>query len=165
MPTAKPRVMVTLDDPTMSVLRRLAKVQERPVSAIIRELIDSSAPVLEEVAGTLEALQAVSERARARMGSEVVAELERAQEALQPHLDGILHHFRELSSLGQEEALVADDAPPAAHPARSASEDGKGTLAVTAAVGQPPYSNTGVRSGKKGIEKGTRAERGGIARG
>ena len=126
MPTAKPRLMVTLDESAMGVLRRLAVVQERPVSAIVREMIDNSVPLLDEVATTLETLQAVSAKARARIGSEAVADLERAQEALQPHLEGIFHHFRELAALGQDEALVAADAPPADHPARSASEDGSG---------------------------------------
>jgi hypothetical protein len=55
MPTAKPRVQVTLSTPQHELLRRLAKLQKRSMSSVLEELFEQVYPVLERVAVVLQA--------------------------------------------------------------------------------------------------------------
>lgn len=58
MPTAKPRISVTLDPSTAEILRRAAKVQGQSVSKLVGEMCTELAPGLERVAKFGEAFQA-----------------------------------------------------------------------------------------------------------
>lgn len=55
MPTAKPRVQVTLEPETHAVIERLARLQGRTRGSIIAELLDSIAPTLTRTVALLEA--------------------------------------------------------------------------------------------------------------
>jgi len=55
MPTAKPRVQVTLEPQTHEVIERLAALQGRTRGSIIAELLDSIAPTLGRTVALLEA--------------------------------------------------------------------------------------------------------------
>jgi len=55
MPTAKPRVQVTLEPETHAVIERLAALQGRTRGSVIAELLDSIAPPLTRTIALLEA--------------------------------------------------------------------------------------------------------------
>lgn len=135
MPTTKPRLSIIPSAELLDVLRRLSIVQGRSASAIVVEVLEQALPLLVEVAGTLEALEAAGERARARMASEALGDLDRAQEALQPHLAGILDHFGEIARLASAEDGGDSSERPQPEAAPSSA---------------PPSSNTGVRPSRKG---------------
>lgn len=54
MPTAKPRITITLTDQHHAVLSALAALQKVSMSSIVVELLDTTLPVLERLAGVLE---------------------------------------------------------------------------------------------------------------
>lgn len=146
MPTAKPRISLTLDEGEADVLRRLASVQGRPVSSIVRDLLVSAIPTLRDVAETMEALQEAGEAARERLAVGTASDWENAQKALQPRLEAILGAMRDLSSSvvaeASEEGATGESAQPEA-PSSDAS--------------RPPYTNRGVRSPRdEGSERGAK---------
>ncbi len=55
MPTALPRVSVTISDEQFAILSRMAKLQRRPASSFIRELLDAAMPALRAMLPVLEA--------------------------------------------------------------------------------------------------------------
>ena len=122
MPAASPRFALTVRPETKAALTRLAGVQGRPVASLIRDVLDDAAPIMEELAGTIEALGAAREAARAEM-TDGLAE---AAADLQPHLEGILGHLRAVHD------LVSDpDESTGADAARSAVADRVGRAAST----------------------------------
>ena len=54
MPTAKPRITITLTDQHHAVLSSLAALQKVSMSSIVFDLLDTTLPVLERLAGVLE---------------------------------------------------------------------------------------------------------------
>lgn len=137
MPTAKPRISVTLSEEQAGVLQRLSRAQGRPVSAIVHDLLEQATPLLDDVAATLEALEAAGEAARARLASGAASDLENAQTALQPHLRGILDHFRDIASIAEGGSQGGVEA------------SREGTQRRAASPSQPPYNNMGVRPSRK----------------
>ena len=122
MPATSPRFTITVASETSLALKRLAGVQGRPVASIIREVLDDAAPIMSELADTIEALGAARDAARA----ELVDGLAEAAADLQPHLEGILGHLRAVH------VLVSDpDEPVGADSARSAVADRAGRTAPT----------------------------------
>ena len=53
MPTAKPRITITLTDQQHTVLSSLASVQKVSMSSIVVDLLETTIPVLERLAGVL----------------------------------------------------------------------------------------------------------------
>lgn len=53
MPTAKPRITITLTDQQHAVLSSLASVQKVSMSSIVVDLLETTIPVLERLAGVL----------------------------------------------------------------------------------------------------------------
>lgn len=122
MPATSPRFTITVRPETQVALKRLAGVQGRPVASIIREVLDDAAPIMSELADTMEALGAARDAARA----ELADGLAEAAADLQPHLEGILGHLRAVH------VLVSDpDEPAGADGARSAVADRAGRTAPT----------------------------------
>lgn len=122
MPATSPRFTITVRPETKAALTRLAGVQGRPVASLIRDVLDDAAPIMDELAGTIEALGAAREAARAEM-TDGLAE---AAADLQPHLEGILGHLRAVHD------LVSDpDESTRADGARSAVADRVGRAAST----------------------------------
>jgi predicted DNA-binding protein len=103
MPTANPRLQITLEPETYSVLKRLAAVQRRPAAAIVREMLG-------EVASSMEAIEAAQGALRDRLGKEAVAGLSEAHEALEPLVSGIMGHITAISDLVTEIAEAGEDA-------------------------------------------------------
>jgi hypothetical protein len=135
MPTAKPRISVTLEPDEAAVLRRLSLAQGRPVSSIVHDLLAQAVPTLEDVAATMEALQAAGEAAMERLASKSASDWETAQKALQPRLEAILGALHGLSE-GLAEDASSDRMRERAAPSEGASS--------------PPYTNRGVRPTQEG---------------
>jgi hypothetical protein len=57
MPTAKPRLQVTLTPRSRAAIARVAAIQSRPASKLVAEILDEATPILEQIAATLEALK------------------------------------------------------------------------------------------------------------
>lgn len=129
MPTANPRLQVTFEPETYEVLKRLAAVQGRPASTIVREVMQGSTGMLSEIADTMERLKAAQEAAKARIVAEAGQGLEDAADALQPPLLALLEHFEAVGSIASD--FLADNgigggallSAPGSRPQRS--EDGK----------------------------------------
>jgi len=79
MPTVKPRVYVTLEPETYEAIRRIAHYSQRSVGGIIGEMAQSSAPVLVQLADTLERAAGLS--------PEVTGNVRRHLEAAQAKLE------------------------------------------------------------------------------
>ena len=114
MPATSPRFTITVAPETHTALKRLAGVQGRPVASVIREVLDDAAPIMAELADTIEALGAARDAARA----ELTDGLAEAAADLQPPLEGILGHLRAVHDLVSDPVeFVGADA------ARSAGAD------------------------------------------
>lgn len=133
MPTNKPRITITLEPEMHDTLRRLAKVQGRTISAVIREYLDAVEAPLERVASVLEALQRQKEKVEgeAKGVSERIAEdatqAERGATEMLEHLmaqmDMFVQSIEEEGGERRAEQSVSADASP-----------------------RPPATNRGVRS-------------------
>ena len=109
MPTAKPRIQVTLTVPQYELLQRLAKLQHRSMSAVVAELWESIHPVLERVAVALQAATRAQESAREGLRRSV----DQTERELRPHV---------AAALGQLDLLTMDlDKQVGAAPDRDAS--------------------------------------------
>lgn len=108
MPATSPRFTITVDHGTSAVLKRLAGIQGRPVASIVREILDDAAPIIAQLADTIEALEAARDAARA----EITDGMAEAANDLQPHLEGILGHLRAVHDLVSDpcESAGADSA-------------------------------------------------------
>lgn len=132
MPTAKPRITITLTDKQHAVLSSLAGLQKVSMSSIVVDLLETTIPVLERLSGIL------SNAASAPQ--DLLDELRRTAQSAEnevsgmaPHVLGLLDEMRELTE-GTGEGS-GDGAR-----LRDTSMD---TLQVP--KGRPPTSNRGVR--------------------
>lgn len=131
MPTAKPRVNVTLKPEDYALLTTLAKQQKRSRADLLRDLFETIRPVLERVAVVTEAALRAQSTAKAGL----IASTEKAEADLLPMVQ---------QALGQFDLFVAD-----------IQQQAKGAPEA-AAVGGAPASRTpvpvitGVRSPKQG---------------
>ena len=64
MPTAKPRIAVTLEQSTFEVIARMAALQGVSRGSVVAELLDSVAPVLARTVALLEAAAAAPKQVR-----------------------------------------------------------------------------------------------------
>ena len=100
MPTAKPRIQVTVTESQYQLLKRLAQLQDRSMSAVLSELFDQIEPVYERVAVVLQAAL----RAQDSMKQGLIAATESAEAELAPML---------AQAMGQLDMLVhATEVPP-----------------------------------------------------
>jgi hypothetical protein len=53
MPTAKPRITITLTDEQHAILSSLSSLQKVSMSSIVVDLLDTTLPVLQRLAGIL----------------------------------------------------------------------------------------------------------------
>lgn len=106
MPTANPRLQITVTRPTRDVLARIAAVTKRPASKVVTEILDEALPALEQMARTMEALKAsadsfgsnvrrrltIAERRayrQAAAGMELLADIEREANAARSPAPGV----------------------------------------------------------------------------
>lgn len=114
MPTAKPRITITLEPEQHALLQRLAKLQRASMSSLVVELVDTVCPVLERVCDTIEAAHGVkgealeglkrsAEQAEAAMGVQLVEVL--------GQFDAFKDEIDRARSSGAEGGGVRQDAP------------------------------------------------------
>lgn len=128
MPTARPRIAVTLTEEQAQLLRRLKQLNGLSMSETVGDLIDAAAPILARTAHILELAAAAPDATK----RELRAMLESAEARILP----------EVERLAAETAAVCSDVAKAA-------ADAQGTVGPqgrTAPERNPRPSNTGVRS-------------------
>jgi len=140
MPTAKPRLQVTLTTPQHELLKRLAKLQSRSASSIVAELFEQVFPVLERVAVVLQAAVRAQESAKEGLRSSTEA----AERDMRPHLAQALGQLDLLqvefeAAARPAETVPAQPARPAGTPALVTRGSGRG------ARGGKPKPKVGVR--------------------
>jgi hypothetical protein len=82
MPTANPRISITLTPAVAAVMRELSAVTGNSQSAIVAELLETSLPVFERVVKVLRA----AETAQIAVKQEMAAGLDRAQTRLEEQM-------------------------------------------------------------------------------
>ena len=146
MPTAKPRVNVTLSVEDYELLSKLATQQKRSRADMLRDLFQTIRPVLERVAVVTEA--ALRAQATARQG--LVQSAEKAEAELLPMVQ---------QALGQFDLFIAD--------VQAQAEGRQQTASAAGAAAAPPptpvpvitgvrSSRTGGKTPRKGVHQGPR---------
>lgn len=132
MATDKPRLTITLEPHTYAVITELSKLQRKPKSRIITELLDSVVPVFERTAYLLQ----IAERATTGVNDDIRGSMERAEAKLKIMMDDAMGQMDMVSGMltesvdGTEKSAIseADSGARSNHPL-------------------PPHSNTGVTIG------------------
>lgn len=141
MPTANPRINVTLSPSIDTLVRRLAAVQGQSRSNVVRELLEASAPALGRAVALMEAA--------ARAKPEALAGLARAMERAQGRVEGMLDGALDALGPSQEDLVSEAEAVRGRRPARYAAQAASGAGGRRRAE-DPPASNRGVKSEKRG---------------
>jgi hypothetical protein len=93
MPTANPRINVTLTPAVAAMLRELSRLTKNSQSGIISELLETSLPVFERVCTVLRAASTVQQAAK----DDIAAGLDRAQARIESQLGLIQDEMDEVS--------------------------------------------------------------------
>lgn len=137
MPTANPRLTVTLKPSTFAQLREVSRLTGNSQSALIGEILEQSEPVFARLIQLLSA----AEQAKQEMKAKAAADLEGAQARIEKQMGLLLGEFDNMTgSLLQEVEAVRRRARRGAGGPRRA-----GAPAPRGASPTPP-SNRGVRS-------------------
>jgi len=121
MPNLPERVQVMLTPATAATIKRLARIQGRSRSAVVRDFLDEVAPVLDRTANLLE----LALSAQGKWPKELVAKLERIQNGLEGQA---------LMAMDSMDIVLADGAAP-----RSGAPGPKRRTSIN-----PPATNRGV---------------------
>lgn len=89
MPTARPRIAVTLTAHQYAVLQSISSTSGQSMSSFIGELLEQSLPVLERMAQTFRRIKEVQDDQRRRIADELAA----AQAEVEPVLSQVLSQF------------------------------------------------------------------------
>lgn len=119
MPTAKPRLMITLEPDRYELLKRMAASQGASMASIVVDLVETVAPVLERVLVAVETAQ----KAHSDVRDNLRRVAEEAEKATIPHLHAAMGQLDTLvSSIEQAgtQLPLAVDVP--ASPARGGAE-------------------------------------------
>jgi len=135
MATKKPRINVTLEPYRYQLLKRLAELQGVSMSYLLADLLDSVAPVLERVAVAIEAAQQAQESLKPNL----VRVAQQAEAELSPMLSEAITQLDMF--IRQAQSAPSNDG---GAPARGEAPAVEGADSL----GEPPSSNTGVRSVK-----------------
>jgi len=146
MPTAKPRITVTLEPHTYEVLSRLSAVGGESMSALVAQFIDVSVPSLERLVVVLERAKAAPKEAHAGL----LAAVERAERTLMPALQQA-SDMGDLFIADVERGATSRQPTPHAQrvrsPASKAFPKPKDPRLVTRGSGGP-------QKGRKGVSRG-----------
>lgn len=137
MATTKPRITVTLEPHTYSLLRSISEASKQPMSGIVSEFMEGAAPVFERMAVTWQKLskaKTIDRRAFYRT-------LDDAEKAMAPLVSSV-HENLDLF-LGKVEEAAA--------PTRGARSAARGGVAV-----RTPPTNRGVTEAKRKPSKPSR---------
>lgn len=134
MPTANPRLTITLSPPIAALLREMSALTGNSQSALVAELLEEAEPVFSRMVRILRA----AEQAKRAVKEELVAGMDAAQERLEGQL-GLA-----LSEMDAFEGRLLGTAE------RVTRRRGRGAALGGEAAAQrpPPISNRGVRSPK-----------------
>lgn len=89
MATTKPRITVTITERQHALLKAISEATGASMSAYISDLLETSEPVMERIASTMQKLQQLNAQRKAS----VAAALDEAQTALEPVMDAVLGQF------------------------------------------------------------------------
>lgn len=136
MTTLNPRLTITLQPSVSAQIRELSRLTGNSQSAIISELLESSAPVFERLIQVL----AAAEQAKSEMSGQVRRDLAQAQTRVERQLGLILEDFGDVTKPILDQAETIRRRTRRATPGRA----GAGT---SGAIRGPstPMSNRGVR--------------------
>jgi hypothetical protein len=126
MPTAKPRITITLTEHAHAVLSSLAQAQKVSMSSIVVDLVDTTLPVLERLAKVLQNA--------ADAPQSVLDDLRRSVESAEGQFVGMQDTI-----MGELDSLVSESGGARAGDALAAR-------ARVPLAGRPPTSNRGVRN-------------------
>lgn len=89
MAATKPRISIMFEPETLAVLRRLSAVQHESVSSIVRDLVQTWAPVLSQLADVLEA----ASHAEAEVKENLARVADRQERELMPAFEGAFAQY------------------------------------------------------------------------
>ena len=139
MPAKNPRLTITMQPGLHALLRRLSELTGQSQSALIFELLDGSAPVLNRVIRLIEASNDAKSELRGRLALDMAAAQKRIEIQLGLGLEDMGEGESVRDLLGEAEAIHFHRARGAASGKRSAARVG------SPSPQKPPSSNRGVR--------------------
>lgn len=113
MPTAKPRLMLTLRPTLYATVKRLAELNGRPMSSTLLELIEGIEPILQKVVSTLEQVRNLEGVSRARLLARVTqqqGELEETAALVLGQFEMFKDDLAKLGAEGRAAGKVVDQA-------------------------------------------------------
>lgn len=117
MATSKPRITITMEQQHYDVVQRLAKLQGKPMSKVVTELLTEIVPVLAKVADSL----AIAVNAHANVKQKMVQAAEQAEQDFQPLMAQAIDQFDLFAS---QLAAVVEGESAAAAPVAAAGAAG-----------------------------------------
>jgi hypothetical protein len=148
MATSKPRLSVTLSEPTAAMLRELSELTGNSQSAIVGELLEMSQGVFTRMVRLLRAAR----RAKESGTSEIISGIEDAQAVMEMQLGLALGEPD-----GKEENLLRDLERVHRRGTREGAGGERSAPAPGPAPDLPPISNRGVTPPQKGKNQGLRS--------
>jgi hypothetical protein len=149
MPTLNPRVNVTLSPSLDRLVQRLAKHQGVSKSQVLRELLETAEPALQRVVLLMDA----ASKAQKEVRNGLARSLGKAQDSIEGDLSAGLRSLDAITSdLVTQAEAVRGKRPPRKRvsPARGGAPAPK----------NPPASNRGVKSAKRGAHRAMRGAKG-----
>lgn len=146
MPTANPRINVTLSPSLDALVTRLAGLERVSKSMVLRELLETAEPALTHAVALMEAAQGASVKARQTLARDLQGALSAVEGTTALAIQNMATHTRDLvaeaeSVTGRRPARVG--AASAARTRRVSSRRPKG--AAAGGGRRPPSSNRGVK--------------------
>lgn len=111
VPAKNPVIAVVMPEATHAAIKRLAALQGRSKSAVVRDFLVETTPLLERIGGLL----ALAHKAQGKWPADVVAKLEALQNGLEGQALGAMDSMDMVLADGaraQSAAPVADPDPP-----------------------------------------------------
>jgi hypothetical protein len=155
MPTAKPRITITLEPRTHEVLARLSAAGGDSMSALVTQFVDLAVPSMERLVVVLERARAAPEETRAGLA----AAIDRAERNLMPALQAAVDQ-RDLfladleSKTGREAAAAGAPAQRGRRASRAGGGKGSTPVPVTRGSGRHTGGSAGRVNPKAGTRKG-----------
>ena len=154
MPTINPRINVTLSPSLDHLVVRLAAMQRLSKSQVLRELLEAAEPALQRAVTLMESAASATSAVKENLARS----LSRSQDKVEAHLAHLMTEMDQTSAdlvqqaqaiRGRRPGVSRRSLPPAAAaPRRPPSEAARG-------VKNPPASNRGVKSTKRGKREAT----------
>ena len=157
MPTVNPRINVTLSPQLDLIVQRMATCQRVSKSQVLRELLEAAEPALQRAVVLMEAAAGMADA----MKEGFAQSLDSAQSKAEAHLAAAMHQMDQTTLDLVQQAEAIRGRRPSARKAEPSSSDsspnGGAPVAPRAAraAQNPPSSNRGVKSTKRGNIRAT----------